>query len=184
MDNSNDDRNPRLYVGAPPSEVWIRDSLTGQRQPLELHLNLREHSPTGFSWGYGGSGPAQLAHSAILSDATGDDELALTWYQEFKWEIGIRKAMGAKRKDILFQFVTEATLLSLGGGGVGLLLGLGLIRLLNGQTLFGNQPAQMAFSGDIALLALGVSAAIGLFFGIYPAMRAARLHPIDALRYE
>ena len=70
-------------------------------------------------------------------------------------EIGIRKAMGAKRRDILFQFVTEATLLSLGGGGVGLLLGLGLIRLLSGQTLFGNQPAQTAFSGDIAVLAWG-----------------------------
>ena len=62
--------------------------------------------------------------------------------------------------------------------------GLLLIQLLNGQTLFGSQPAQTSFNGDIALLALGVSAAIGLFFGIYPAVRASRLHPIEALRYD
>jgi putative ABC transport system permease protein len=99
-------------------------------------------------------------------------------------EIGIRKAMGAKRRDILLQFVTEATLLSLGGGVFGVLLGLLISWTLNGRTLLGNQPTQTAFSGDIALLALAVSAAIGLFFGIYPAVRAARLHPIDALRYE
>ena len=56
--------------------------------------------------------------------------------------------------------------------------------MLSGATLFGNTPLQTSFSWDIALLSLGVSAAIGLFFGIYPAMRAARLHPIEALRYE
>ena len=99
-------------------------------------------------------------------------------------EIGIRKAMGAKRRDILFQFVFEATFLSIGGGGVGVALGVVLTRLLDGKTVFGTAPTHTAFSGDIAILALVVSAAIGLFFGIYPAMRAARLHPIEALRYE
>ena len=98
-------------------------------------------------------------------------------------EIGIRKAMGAKRKDILLQFVFEATLLSLGGGMVGVVTGLGLSRLLDGRSL-GGQSFQTVASGDIAVLALVVSAAIGLFFGIYPAMRAAALHPIDALRHE
>ena len=91
--------------------------------------------------------------------------------------------MGAKRRDILLQFVAEATLLSLGGGIMGVLLGLALSWLLNGRALLG-QPTQTVFSPEIAALALVVSAAIGLFFGIYPAMRAARLHPIDALRYE
>ncbi|MEE8443430.1 MAG: FtsX-like permease family protein, partial [Dehalococcoidia bacterium] len=98
-------------------------------------------------------------------------------------EIGIRKAMGAKRRDILLQFVSEATLLSVSGGGIGVLLGVAVSWLLNGRSL-GGQNFQTAFSGDIALLAIVVSAAIGLFFGIYPAMRAARLHPIEALRYE
>jgi ABC-type antimicrobial peptide transport system permease subunit len=71
----------------------------------------------------------------------------------------------------------------LGGGGAGVLLGLVLSLLLNGRSLLGT-PTQTIFSADIAILALGVSATIGLFFGIYPAMRAAQLHPIEALRYE
>lgn len=78
------DANPRLYVGAPPHEVWVCNPLTGDRQPLDLRLDLRDHSPTGFCWGFGGSGPAQLA-LAILAHA-GDTELALCLYQDFKWE--------------------------------------------------------------------------------------------------
>ena len=68
------------------SEVWIHESANrdGEARPLPLHLSLRNHSPTGFAWGYGGSGPAQLA-LALLMDATGDKELALQHYQEFKW---------------------------------------------------------------------------------------------------
>jgi ABC-type antimicrobial peptide transport system permease subunit len=98
-------------------------------------------------------------------------------------EIGIRKAMGAKRRDIMLQFLAEASLLSLGGGGLGLALGALLSWFLNDRTL-GGQSFQTSFSGDFAVLALVVGAGIVLFFGIYPAMRAAKLHPIDALRYE
>ena len=124
-----------------------------------------------------------IASISLLVGGIGIMNIMLVSVTERTREIGIRKAMGAKRRDILFQFVSEATLLSLGGGGVGVLLGLALSRLLNGRSLIG-QTFQTAFDGDIALLALVVSAAIGLFFGIYPAMRAARLHPIEALRYE
>ncbi len=124
-----------------------------------------------------------IASISLLVGGIGIMNIMLVSVTERTREIGIRKAMGAKRRDILFQFMTEATLLSLGGGGAGVLLGLGVSRLID-DTSFGNQTFQTAFSGDIGLLALAVSAAIGLFFGIYPAVRASRLHPIEALRYE
>ena len=124
-----------------------------------------------------------IAGISLLVGGIGIMNIMLVSVTERTREIGIRKAMGAKRRDILFQFVFEATLLSLGGGGAGVVLGLLLSWLLNGRSLLG-QPTQTVFSADIAILALVVSGAIGLFFGIYPAMRAARLHPIEALRYE
>ena len=124
-----------------------------------------------------------IAGISLLVGGIGVMNIMLVSVTERTREIGIRKAMGAKRRDILLQFVSEATLLSLGGGGAGVLLGLAVSRVLDDRSLLG-QDFQTVFSGEIAILALAVSAAIGLFFGIYPAMRAARLHPIDALRYE
>ncbi len=124
-----------------------------------------------------------IASISLLVGGIGIMNIMLVSVTERTREIGIRKAMGARRRDILFQFVSEATLLSLGGGAAGLVLGLAVSRLLDDRSL-GGQSFQTVFSGDIAILALVVSGGIGLFFGIYPAMRAARLHPIDALRYE
>ncbi|MDA1227294.1 MAG: ABC transporter permease [Chloroflexi bacterium] len=99
-------------------------------------------------------------------------------------EIGIRKAIGAKRRDILFQFITEAVILTMSGGVIGLILGLSFGPILNGRAVLGPRPIETGFSLDIAIIALVVSGAIGLLSGIYPALRAARMHPIDALRYE
>lgn len=124
-----------------------------------------------------------IASISLLVGGIGIMNIMLVSVTERTREIGIRKAMGAKRRDILLQFVSEATLLSLGGGGMGVLMGLALSEFLDGRSLAG-QTFQTVFSGDVAVLALVVSAAIGLFFGIYPAIRAARLHPIDALRHE
>ncbi len=124
-----------------------------------------------------------IASISLLVGGIGIMNIMLVSVTERTREIGIRKAMGAKRRDILFQFVSEAMLLSLGGGGVGVVAGFVVARLLDGRSLIG-QSFQTTFSGDVAVLALVVSAAIGLFFGIYPAMRAARLHPIEALRHE
>ncbi|HAL47175.1 MAG: FtsX-like permease family protein [SAR202 cluster bacterium] len=124
-----------------------------------------------------------IAGISLLVGGIGIMNIMLVSVTERTREIGIRKAMGAKRRDILFQFVSEASLLSLGGGIAGVVAGYVLARMLDGRDLAG-QPFETAFSTDIAALALVVSVVIGLFFGIYPAMRAARLHPIDALRYE
>jgi putative ABC transport system permease protein len=98
-------------------------------------------------------------------------------------EIGIRKAVGAKQKDILLQFLMEALVVSILGGLLGILAGIGTSQFVEGKSLNGQQIQTVVQPASI-LLAFGVSAAIGLFFGIYPASRAARLHPIEALRYE
>jgi putative ABC transport system permease protein len=126
---------------------------------------------------------ATIAGISLLVGGIGIMNIMLVSVTERTREIGIRKAMGAKRRDIQLQFMSEATLLSLGGGAVGLFSGWLVSSLLDGRTL-GNQTFQTAFSGDIAILAMVVSAGIGLFFGIYPAVRASRLHPIEALRYD
>ncbi len=127
---------------------------------------------------------ASIASISLLVGGIGIMNIMLVSVTERTREIGIRKAMGAKRRDILLQFVAEATLLSLGGGAVGVMLGWALANLLNGSAILGGRPTPTAASPDIAILALAVSAGIGLFFGIYPAIRAASLHPIEALRHE
>jgi len=92
-------------------------------------------------------------------------------------EVGIRRAIGATQPDILWQFLTEAVILSVLGGGLGLLLA-GLIVLVT-QPFF---PA--AINLTAVLVAFFVSAAIGIIFGVFPARRAAKLPPIEAIRYE
>jgi putative ABC transport system permease protein len=94
-------------------------------------------------------------------------------------EIGLRKAIGAGKNDILLQFIIEAVSISSIGGLIGIILGfIGSIALAPVLSL------TVVISPDTILLAAGFSAMVGLFFGIYPAMRAANLNPIDALRYE
>jgi putative ABC transport system permease protein len=94
-------------------------------------------------------------------------------------EIGIRKALGARRRDILTQFLTEATTLSLSGGLLGIALGIGLALLVGAIS-----PLPAAVSLPAVGLGIVMSCVIGIFFGSYPAWRAARLDPIEALRYE
>ena len=124
-----------------------------------------------------------IAGISLLVGGIGIMNIMLVSVTERTREIGIRKAMGARRRDILFQFVAEATVLSIGGGLLGAGLGFWMTGAIDGRT-FGSQSFTTSFSSEFAMLALVVSAGIGLFFGIYPAVRASRLHPIDALRYE
>ncbi len=122
-----------------------------------------------------------IAAISLLVGGIGIMNIMLVSVTERTHEIGIRKAVGAKRRDILYQFLAEATLLSFGGGAIGVGGGWGVSRLLERLTISGQQVETLV-QADIAFLALGVSVAIGLFFGIYPAIRAARLDPIEALR--
>ncbi|GAH87249.1 unnamed protein product, partial [marine sediment metagenome] len=94
-------------------------------------------------------------------------------------EIGIRKALGARRRDILFQFLTEAASLSLVGGILGILLGVGVVKLLSV-----NIGLPVSTPPWVIILGVTFSVLVGILFGIYPANKAARLHPIEALRFE
>ena len=125
-----------------------------------------------------------IAGISLLVGGIGIMNIMLVSVVERTREIGIRRAMGAKRRDILLQFVFEAVLLTVSGGVLGLLLGMGVSALVSGVSLGEGATLQTVVSGDIATLAIVVSAAVGLFFGIYPASRASRLHPIEALRSE
>jgi putative ABC transport system permease protein len=127
-----------------------------------------------------------VAGISLLVGGIGIMNIMLVSVTERTREIGIRKAIGARRQDILWQFLIEATMVSLVGGAIGILIGAGGSRLLNGIRFGGPQaqPVQTVVSLDAVLLAFTVSALIGLFFGVYPAVKASRLHPIEALRYE
>jgi putative ABC transport system permease protein len=103
----------------------------------------------------------------------------LTTVTERTREIGLRKAIGAKSKDISFQFLTEAVVLTFTGGLVGVFLGWIISFGLNYFSI----TTTVVSVGSI-FLAVGVSAGIGIVFGYYPANRASKLNPIEALRYE
>lgn len=120
-----------------------------------------------------------IAAISLLVGGIGIMNIMLVTITERTREIGIRKAIGAKKKDILLQFLLESVVLTLAGGAIGVLLGLG-ISTLAGRLL--SIPAAISLYGP--LLAFGVSSAIGIVFGYYPARRAASLQPIVALRYE
>ncbi|MGB8645544.1 MAG: ABC transporter permease [Anaerolineae bacterium] len=124
-----------------------------------------------------------VAAISLIVGGIGIMNIMLVSVTERTREIGIRKAVGAHRQDILAQFLTEATVLSVVGGLLGVALGAGAANLMGGINL-GGTTITPTVSPDAVLLAVGFSAVIGLFFGIYPAVRASGLHPIDALRYE
>jgi len=95
-------------------------------------------------------------------------------------EIGVRKAIGARRSDVIWQFLTEAVVLTGSGGVIGVLLGGGISLLIN--LLIPSLPSAVPLWSIV--VAVTVSMSVGLFFGIYPAIKAARLDPVEALRYE
>ena len=116
--------------------------------------------------------------SVILLVGIGVMNVMLVSVTERTKEIGIRKALGAKRRDILIQFLIESLVLCMFGGTIGVLLGMGIGNLLQ---IFG---FNFVASGKIVIISFLSSAIIGLVFGIFPAYKASKLNPIDALRTE
>jgi putative ABC transport system permease protein len=122
---------------------------------------------------------AAIASISLLVGGIGIMNIMLVSVTERTREIGIRMAIGAKGRDILTQFLIEALSLSIAGGAIGIALGIGTSRFLAWK-----QQWPIVLSPTAIFLAFGFSAAIGIFFGFYPAQKASRLDPIEALRYE
>ena len=122
---------------------------------------------------------AGIAGISLLVGGIGIMNIMLVSVTERTREIGVRKALGATRRAILFQFLIEALVLCVMGGLLGVGVGFG-----SAEVLTRTQGWETVVSPDIVIAVVLFSAAIGLFFGIWPAQRAAKLDPIDALRYE
>ena len=122
---------------------------------------------------------ASVAGVSLIVGGIGIMNIMLVSVTERTREIGIRLSVGARTSDVLIQFLTEAIVLSLAGGLIGVLLSVGVVFILN------NYSGMMAvIRPEIIFIAVSFSGIIGIFFGFYPARKAANLNPIDALRYE
>ncbi len=141
--------------------------------PLEL-LREAERTKMIFSIVLG-----SIAAISLLVGGIGIMNIMLATVSERTREIGIRRALGARKRDIITQFLSETLLLTLAGGVLGILLGLAIPLLV---TRLGDMPTVITSSSLI--LAFGISAAVGVTFGLYPAYRAANMDPIESLRHE
>jgi putative ABC transport system permease protein len=145
-------------------EVMVPEELLAQAQRTQRIFNIIMGSIAGISLLVGGIGIMNIM-LANVSERTR--------------EVGIRRAIGATKKDILTQFIIETVLICLAGGMIGIVLGMGMAKVI---TLYAGWRTGFSFTS--ILIACGTSAAVGLLFGLLPARRAAQLDPVQALRFE
>jgi putative ABC transport system permease protein len=124
-----------------------------------------------------------VAGVSLLVGSIGIMNIMLVSVTERTREIGIRRAVGAKKRDILFQFLSEAALISLVGGSIGIVIGWSISQAISLVNI-GGTTIQPEVSPAIVILTVSISIAVGLISGTYPAVKASRLNPIDALRHE
>ena len=143
-------------------------------ESVEDQANQINGVMAGLSLGLGA-----IAAISLLVGGIGIMNIMLVSVTERTKEIGIRKSLGARRRDILTQFMVESAILSLSGGLIGIIIGFG-ISSLAGMFL----PLNLRLNPIAVMIAVIFSLVVGIFFGLYPASKASKLDPIDALRYE
>ena len=154
----------RRHRGVEDYELMVPEELLAQAERTQRLFNVIIGTIAGISLVVGGIGIMNIM-LANVSERTR--------------EIGIRRALGATKRDILFQFLVETVLICLAGGAIGIVLGFGMAQLI---ALYASWT--IAFSYFSVLAAFGSSALVGLLFGLFPARRAAQLSPVQALRHE
>ena len=185
-------RSANVTIHAKTPEL-LDDAIAEMRQVIRKARNLKHNEPDNFYYFTSLSmidnfnqttagvkvGAFVLGTVSLIVAGVGIMNIMLVSVTERTKEIGIRKSLGSKRKNILMQFLFEAIVLCNVGGIIGILLGFGLGNVMTLMTSFeGNIPLEWTFIG------MGFCTIIGITFGMIPAVKASKLNPIDALQYE
>jgi putative ABC transport system permease protein len=177
----------------PREEVGLQDALEDVRRVMRIRHGLKLDEPDDFElltqdqvlklWDQVSQatflGLIVISSIALMVGGIGVMAIMSISVTERTREIGVRKALGARRAEILFQFLMEAAALTSVGGVLGILLGSSIGFLIH---LISGFPVSLPWWSFA--IGLGFSASVGIFFGMYPALKASRLDPIEALRYE